>query len=40
MCDTYDRDYLQQSTFRFSSIDFQLKTDFPFQFCNIYRKIT
>ena len=27
MCDTYNCDYLKHSTFRFSLIDFQLKTD-------------
>ena len=35
MCDTYKCDYLQHST-----IDFQLNTDFPFQFCVFYSKIT
>ena len=30
MCDTYNCDYLKHSTFRFSLIDFQLNTDFPF----------
>ena len=33
MCNTYNCDYLQQSTFRFNFIDFQLNTDFPCQFC-------
>ena len=33
MCDTYNCDYLQHSTFRFDPIDFQLNTDFPSQFC-------
>ena len=33
MCDTYNFDYLQHSTFRFNLIDFQLNTDFPSQFC-------
>ena len=32
MCDTYNCDYLQHSTFRFNLIDFQL-TDFPSKFC-------
>ena len=30
MRDTYNCDYLENSTFRFNSIDFQLNTDFPF----------
>ena len=38
MCDTYNYDYLKNSTFRFNFIDFQI--DFPFQFCVFYRKIT
>ena len=33
MCDTYNCDYLDHSTFRFNLIDFQLNTDFPSQFC-------
>ena len=33
MCDTYNCDYLKQSTLRFNLIDFQLNTDFPSQFC-------
>ena len=33
MCDTYNCDYRQHSTFRFNLIDFQLDTDFPSQFC-------
>ena len=33
MCDTYNCDYLKHSTFRFNSIDFQLNTKFPSQFC-------
>ena len=33
MCDTYNCDYLKHSTLRFNLIDFQLNTDFPFQFC-------
>ena len=33
MCDTYNRDYLKHSTFRFSLIDFQLNSDFTSQFC-------
>ena len=33
MCDTYDCDYLKHSTFCFDLIDFQLRTDFPSQFC-------
>ena len=40
MCDTYNCDYLQHSTFRFNLIDFQLNADFPFQVCDFYRKIT
>ena len=40
MCDTYNCDYLQHSTFRFNLIDFQLNTDFPSQFCVFYCKIT
>ena len=40
MCDTSNGDYLQQSTFSFNWIDFQLNTDFPSQFCVFYRKIT
>ena len=32
MCDTYNFDYLQHSTFRFNLIDFKLNTDFPSQF--------
>ena len=39
MCDTYNGDYLKHSTFR-NLIDFHLNTDFPFQFCVFYRKIT
>ena len=33
MCDTYDCDYLQHSTFRFNLIDFQLKVDMPILTC-------
>ena len=33
MCDTYNCDYLQHSTFRFHLTDFQLNTDFTSQFC-------
>ena len=34
LCDTYNCDYLKHSTFGFKFyIDFQLNTDFPFQFC-------
>ena len=40
MCDTYNCDYLQHSTFRFNLIDFQLNTDFPSQFCVFYLEIT
>ena len=40
MCDTYNCDYLQHSTFRFNLIDFQLNTDFPSQSYAFYRKIT
>ena len=40
MCDTYNYDYLKHSILRFNSIDFQLNTDFPSQFCVFYRKIT
>ena len=29
MCDKYNCNYLQHSTFRFNLIDFQLNTDFP-----------
>ena len=32
MCDTYNCDYLKHSTLRFNLIDFQLNTDYPFQF--------
>ena len=32
MCDKYNCDYLQHSTFHFNLIDFQLNTDFPSQF--------
>ena len=32
MCDTYNCDYLQHSTFCFNLIDFQLNTDFPSNF--------
>ena len=40
MCDTYNCDYLQHSTFRFNLIDFQLDTDFPSQFWGVFcRKI-
>ena len=40
MCDTYNCDYLQHSKIRFNLIDFQINTNFPFQFCVFYRKIT
>ena len=40
VCDTYNCDYLQYSTFRFNLINFQLNTDFPSQFYAFYRKIT
>ena len=40
MCDTYDCDYLQHSTFRFNLFDYQLDRDFPSQFSFFYRKIT
>ena len=40
MCDTYNYDYLQHSTFRFNLINFQLNIDFTSQFCGFYRKIT
>ena len=40
MCETYNGDFLKRSTFRFNLIDFQLNTDFPSQFCVVYRKIT
>ena len=33
MRDTNNFDYLKHITFRFNSIDFQLNTDFPSQFC-------
>ena len=35
MCDTYNCDYLQHSTFRFNLIDFQLNTGFPSQFFTV-----
>ena len=37
MCDTYNCDYLKQSTFLFNLIDFQLNTDFlpNFAFFNV-----
>ena len=38
MCDTYNCDYLQHSTFHFNLIDFQLNTDFPSQFGIFYSK--
>ena len=38
MCDTYNCDYLKHSTFTFILIDFQLKTDFPFQFLRFLPK--
>ena len=40
MCYTYNCDYLKHSTFRFNLIDFQLNTDFSFQFCVFHREIT
>ena len=40
ICDTYKCDYLQQTTFRFYLIDFQLNIYFTSQFCVFYRKIT
>ena len=40
MCDTYNCDYLQHSTFRFNLFFFQFDTDFPSQFGIFYRKIT
>ena len=40
MGDTYNCDYQKHSTLRFNLIDFQLNTDFPSQFCILYRKIT
>ena len=36
----YYCDYLTRTTFRFYLIDFQFNTDFPAQFCVVYRKIT
>ena len=33
MCDTYNCDYVQHSTFRFILIHFHLSTDFPPQIC-------
>ena len=36
MCDSYNWDYLQHSTFRFNLIDFQLNTDFPSQFAGFF----
>ena len=38
MCNTYNCEYLQHSTFRFNLIDFQLNTDFPSQFCGFLPK--
>ena len=38
MCDTYNCDYLEYSTFCFNLIDFQLNTDFPSQFCVFLRQ--
>ena len=35
-CDTYYCGYLQHSTFRFISIDFQLNTDFPSKFYGVF----
>ena len=40
MCDPYYCDYLKYNTIRFNLIDFQLNTDFPFQFCVFDSKIT
>ena len=40
ICDTYNYNYLQHTTFRFYSLDFQLNADLPSQFCVFfYRKI-
>ena len=39
VCDIYNCDYLQHSTFRFNLIDFQLNRDFPFQFRIFYHEI-
>ena len=36
MYDKYNCNYLQHSTFRFNLIDFQLNTDFPFQFWGFF----
>ena len=38
MCETYNCDYLQHSTFHFNFINFQLDPDFSYQFCIFYRK--
>ena len=40
ICDTYNCDYLQHTTFCFYLIDFQLNTDFPYQFFFFYPDIT
>ena len=40
MSDTCNCYFLKHGTFRFNLIDFHLNTDFPFQFCVFYRKIT
>ena len=40
MCNTYNCENLQHSTFHFNLINFQLNTDFSSQFCVFYRKIT
>ena len=40
MCDTCNCDYLQDSTFCFKLVDFQLNTDFPYHFCIFYGKFT
>ena len=39
ICDTYNCDYLQDTTFRFYLIDFQFNADFPFQLCVFYSQI-
>ena len=40
MCDTFNNDYLQHSTFCFNLINFLLDTVLPSQFCIFYCKIT
>ena len=40
ICDTHICVYLPHTTFRFFLINFQLNTDFPFEFCAFHSKIT